>query len=74
LKAFLHRKGIAPLARDIPAFHAMLFERGLAVPLGQPFPARPPIPSDGMALAVSRIRMLLDQDASAKRGLSDGAV
>lgn len=74
LKTFLYGKGIAPLARDIPAFHAMLFERGLAVPLGQPFPARPSVPSDGMALAVSRIRMLLDQHASAKPGLSGGAV
>ncbi len=61
LKTFLHDQGIAPLARDIPGFHAMLFESGLAVPLGQPFPAQPGLPSDGLALAVSRIRKLLDQ-------------
>jgi uncharacterized protein len=61
LKTFLHNNGIAPFARDIPGFHAMLFESGLAVPLGQPFPEQPGLPSDGLALAVSRIRMLLDQ-------------
>lgn len=72
LKEFFHRRGIAPLARDIPAFHAMLFERGLAVPLGQPFPTRPPIPSDGLALAVSRIRKLFDQDCSADQRPSSG--
>jgi hypothetical protein len=50
----------------------MLFERGLAVPLGQPFPTRPPIPSDGLALAVSRIRKLFDQDCSADQRPSSG--
>jgi hypothetical protein len=62
LKAFLHGKGIAPFARDIPGFHAMLFQSGLAVPLGQPFPSQPGHASDGLPLAVARIRMLLAQD------------
>jgi hypothetical protein len=65
LRAFLHDKGIAPLARDIPGFHSMLFQSGLAVPLGQPFPTQPGAPSDGLALAVSRIRMLFDSDLPA---------
>jgi hypothetical protein len=65
LRSTLHRSGIAPLARDIPGFHAMLFESGLAVPLGQPFPVQPTQASDGLGLAVSRIRMLFGQDSSA---------
>ena len=65
LKAFLYGRGIAPLARDIPGFHSMLFELGLAVPLGQPFPAQPALPSDGLTLAVSRIRMLFRPDLPA---------
>ncbi|HKP26005.1 MAG TPA: ELM1/GtrOC1 family putative glycosyltransferase [Dongiaceae bacterium] len=58
LKAFLHGKGIAPFARDIPGFHSMLFQCGLAVPLGQPFLLQAGCPPDGLALAASRIRML----------------
>jgi len=65
LRNTLHHRGIAPLARDIPGFHAMLFESGLAVPLGQPFPAQPAQASDGLGLAASRIRMLFGQDTSA---------
>ena len=62
LRAYFHGKGIAPFARDTTAFHAMLFQSGLAVPLGQPFLSPPGLPSDGLALAVSRIRMLFGQD------------
>jgi mitochondrial fission protein ELM1 len=75
LKAFLHGKGIAPFARDIPAFHSMLFESSLAVPLGQPFLSQPGLPSDGLAQAVSRIRMLFgrglpaDQEPSKREAL-----
>lgn len=58
LKAFLHGRGVAPFARDIPGFHSMLFQSGLAVPLGEPFPSHPGFPPDGLALAASRIRML----------------
>jgi hypothetical protein len=61
----LHRSGIAPLARDIPGFHAMLYERGLAVPLGQPFQLQPVPASDGLGLAASRIRMLFERASSA---------
>lgn len=71
LKAFLHGKGIAPFARDISAFHSMLFESSLAVPLGQPFLSQPGPPPDGLALAVSRIRMLAGQDIPADQGRSD---
>jgi hypothetical protein len=70
LRAFLHGKGIAPFARDIPGFHSMLFQNGLAVPLGQPFPAQPGLPSDGLALAVSRIRMLFGPDLPPDQGPS----
>jgi uncharacterized protein len=72
LKAFLHGKGIAPFARDTVAFHAMLFQSGRAVPLGQPFPSPPDPPSDGLALAVSRIRALFGQDQSIDPQAPDG--
>ena len=36
----LHRLGLAGYARDLTEIHRLLFERGLAVPLGEPF--RPP--------------------------------
>ncbi len=58
LKVLLHGRGIAPFARDIPGFHSMLFQIGLAVPLGQPFLSSPGVPPDGMAEAAARIRML----------------
>lgn len=67
LRSFLHGKGIAPFARDISGFHSMLFESGLAVPLGRPFPSQPGSPSDGLAVTVSRIRQLFDQDRSTDR-------
>lgn len=65
LKAFLHGRGIAPFARDIPGFHSMLFQSGLAVPLGQPFLSQPGVPPDGLALAAARIRMLFGLDLPA---------
>ena len=71
LRAFFHGKGIAPFARDIAGFHSMLFERGLAVPLGLPFPVQPGLPSDGLAQAVSRIRKLLRPALPADQGPSD---
>jgi hypothetical protein len=65
LQTFLHGRGIAPFARDIPGFHAMLFQSGLAVPLGQPFPSQPGSPSDGLAVAAARIRALFGLDIAA---------
>jgi hypothetical protein len=72
LRAFLHGKGIAPFARDISGFHSMMFQSGLAVPLGQPFLPRPGFPPDGLALAALRIRMLFGLDLPAGLEPSDG--
>jgi mitochondrial fission protein ELM1 len=73
LKAFLHSKGIAPFARDMPGFHAMMFQSRLAVPLGHPFLSNPSLPSDGLDLAVSRIRMLFERTLPAEREPSNPA-
>jgi uncharacterized protein len=52
----LHRLGLAGYARDLTEVHRLLFERGLAVPLGQPF--RPPAGplADELAGVAERIR------------------
>lgn len=61
----LHRLGIAGYARDLGAIHRLLYERGLAVPLGQPFrPAAGPLP-DELTPLVRRIRGLLTADSGA---------
>ncbi|HEX6011641.1 MAG TPA: ELM1/GtrOC1 family putative glycosyltransferase [Geminicoccaceae bacterium] len=53
---FLHRLGLAGYARDLTEIHRLLIERGLAVPLGEPF--RPPAGplADELAGVVERIR------------------
>lgn len=61
LRRILNGKGLAPFARDIGAFHSMMFERGLAVPLGKPFLPRPGGAPDDLALVAARIRALLGQ-------------
>src|ERR1041384_3363066 len=74
LKVFLHARGVAPFARDIPGFHSMLFQSGLAVPLGQPFLTQPGVPPDGLAEAAARIRTLfgLEGHAGLERDRPDG--
>jgi mitochondrial fission protein ELM1 len=55
----LHRLGLAGYARDLTEIHRLLFERGLAVPLGEPF--RPPTGplTDELAGVVGRIRAVV---------------
>lgn len=54
-----HRTGAAGYARDLTAVHRLLYERGLAVPLGRPF-RRPPAGglADELAPVVARLRAL----------------
>ncbi|MFO1070767.1 MAG: ELM1/GtrOC1 family putative glycosyltransferase [Geminicoccaceae bacterium] len=52
----LARAGITGYGRDLEALHRWLFERGMAVPLGQPF--RPP--RDGLALDLVEVRARVD--------------
>jgi mitochondrial fission protein ELM1 len=55
----LHRLRIVKYARDLSEIHRRLYARGLAAPLGQPFPAPRTRPSDDLARAVERVRALM---------------
>jgi mitochondrial fission protein ELM1 len=59
----LHRLGLFDGTRDIPAFCRMLFERGFAVPAGDPLlPPRGKVPDD-LGRVVARIRALMGLDS-----------
>jgi mitochondrial fission protein ELM1 len=53
---FLHRLGLAGYARDLTEIHRLLVERGLAVPLGEPFRSPAGRLADELAGVVERIR------------------
>ena len=53
-----HRLGLAGYARDLTAVHDLLYRRGLAVPLGEPFRASGARLEDELAPVVARIRAL----------------
>jgi mitochondrial fission protein ELM1 len=53
-----HRLGLAGYGRDLTAVHRLLYRRGLAVPLGEPFRAPEGRLGDELALVVERIRAL----------------
>jgi uncharacterized protein len=55
----LYRLRIAKYGRDLSEIHCRLYERGLAVPLGQPFQPPQTRPSDDLARAVERVRALM---------------
>jgi uncharacterized protein len=55
----LYRLRFAKYGRDLSEIHRRLYARGLAVPLGQPFQPPPSRPSDDLARAVERVRMLM---------------
>jgi uncharacterized protein len=55
----LYRLRLAKYGRDLAEIHRRLYARGLAVPLGGPFQAPPSRPSDDLARAVERVRMLM---------------
>ena len=59
LAHLLHRLGIAGYARDLGEIRRRLIERGLAVPLGQPFRGTTAQLPDELAPVVARIRALL---------------
>ena len=59
LAHLLHRLGIAGYARDLGEIRRLLIERGLAVPLGQPFRGTTAQLPDELAPVVARIRALL---------------
>ena len=56
----VHRLGLAGYARDLTAIHRELYARGLAVPLGQPFPDPGRGLERDLAPIVARIRALVD--------------
>jgi uncharacterized protein len=55
----LHRLGIAGYARDLGEIRRVLIERGLAVPLGQPFRTTAAPLADELAPVAQRIRELM---------------
>ena len=59
LAHLLHRLGIAGYARDLGEIQHQLIERGLAVPLGQPFRSSAAPLQDELQPVVARIRGLL---------------
>lgn len=54
----LYDLNLVGYSRDLTALHEKLYEQGLAVPLGQPFPATPGHPPDDLPRVVERIRAL----------------
>jgi uncharacterized protein len=48
-----------PYSRDLTMLHEALIRRGMAVRLGEPFPARPAVAEDELATAAGRVRTLL---------------
>lgn len=57
--AALGRCGLLGHGRDFETLYRLLIERGLAVPLGAPFPPAGAAAPDDLALAAARIRALL---------------
>ena len=53
-----HRTGLAGYARDLTAIHRLLYARGLAVPLGEPFRRPSGRLEDELAPVVVRVRAL----------------
>ena len=57
---WLQRKGMVGFSRDLTRVHELLYQRGLAVPLGQPFPAPSgDVIPDEVQQVVERIRGLV---------------
>ena len=56
----LYRLGLIGYSRDLTALHELMFARGLAVPLGQPFPPAGRRAEDELPLVVERVRALLN--------------
>ena len=54
----LYDLNLVGYSRDLTALHEKLYGRGLAVPLGEPFPAVPGEPPDDLPRVVARIRDL----------------
>jgi hypothetical protein len=54
----LYRLGLARYSRDLTEIHRVLYRRGSAVPLGQPFPRPTASPTDEVDAVVDRIRAL----------------
>ena len=69
-----HRLGIG-YPRDLRAVHRLLYRRGLAVPLGEPFQVPATALDDELAPVAARIRALLPgEDGTAARGRSGQGV
>jgi hypothetical protein len=56
---WLYDRGIALASREFETLWAALISRGLAVRLGEPFPAAPPPPPDDLPQVVARMQALV---------------
>lgn len=59
LAHLLHRFGVAGYARDLGAVHRLLYERGLAVPLGEPFRPAAGVLADELTPVAERVHRLV---------------
>ncbi len=55
----VHRVGLLGHTRDFTAIHDMLYDHGLAAPVGAAPPTAPPAPPDDLGAAVARVRSLV---------------
>ena len=56
----LYRAHLINPTRNFDAFYQLLFDRGLAVPAGQPFADKPGALPDDVPAAVARIKALME--------------
>jgi len=61
LMALMRKTGLAGYPRDLTAIHALLYQQGLAVPLGAPFLPGGPRAVDELSQVVERIRRVVLQ-------------
>lgn len=61
VQALLSRLGADGTSRDFTLLHDLMYEKGWAVPLGQPLVTPPAPPADDTALAAARLRSLVRQ-------------
>ena len=60
----LYRLGLVRYSRDLTAIHQLLYEKQLAVPLGQPFPEAGERPVDELQRVTDRVRVIISDSTA----------